>query len=73
MTITDAEQEWFSALVLHVKDTEIHYKYYFFHTEESEKLLSMMGSDATTCFTCGSTAKTQPEQFTVDLKERKHG
>lgn len=29
-----------------------------------------MGSDAANCFTCGSTAKTQPEQFTVDLKEK---
>lgn len=29
-----------------------------------------MGSDAANCFTRGSTAKTQPEQFTVDLKEK---
>lgn len=33
-------------------------------------MLAMMGSDAANCFTRGSTAKTQPEQFTVDLKEK---
>lgn len=32
-----------------------------------------MGSDAANCFTRGSTAKTQPEQFTVDLKGKNHG